>query len=98
MDYVVRSTSGSQGYVGVVNGRVFGIGAMRTVDELRSNGAKHLMLDDGDFDRFLNSQSNDTAAVSKAINEASASVVKAIEERAQATQGQTGKQTTKTKN
>ena len=49
------------------------------------------MLDDGDFDRFLNSQSNDTAAVSKAINEASASVVKAIEERAQATQGQTGK-------
>lgn len=90
MDYVVRSTSGAQGYVGVVNGRVFGIGTMRTVDELRSNGAKHLMLDDGDFDRFLNSQSNDTAAVSKAINEASASVVKAIEERAQATQGQTG--------
>lgn len=90
MDYVVRSTSGSQGYVGVVNGRVFGIGAMRTVDELRSNGAKHLMLDDGDFDRFLNSQSRDSAEVSKAINEASASVVKAIEERAQATQGQTG--------
>ena len=91
MDYVVRSESGSQGYLGVVNGRVFGIGSMGTVDALRSAGAKHLTLPDADFDRFLNSQSNDTAAVSKAINEASASVVKAIEERAQVTQGQTGK-------
>ncbi|SQB31207.1 Uncharacterised protein [Streptococcus dysgalactiae] len=59
---------------------------MGTVDALRSAGAKHLTLPDADFDRFLNSQSNDTAAVSKAISEASASVVKAIEERAQATQ------------
>lgn len=91
MNFVVRSTSGNQGYVGIVNGRVFGIGSMGTVDELRSNGAKHLMLDDDDFDRFLNSQSRDSAEVSKAIGEASASVVKAIEERAQATQGQTGK-------
>lgn len=91
MNYVVRSESGSQGYVGVVNGRVFGIGSMGTVDALRSAGAKHLTLPDDDFDRFLNSQSSDMAAVAKAINEASASVVKAIEERAQATQGQTGK-------
>ena len=91
MDYVVRSESGSQGYLGVVNGHVFGIGSMGTVDALRSAGAKHLMLPDDDFERFLNSQSNDTAQVAKAIGEASASVVKAIEERAQATQGQTGK-------
>lgn len=90
MNFVVRSESGSQGYVGVVSGRVFGIGSMGTVDALRSAGAKHLTLPDDDFDRFLNSQSNDTAAVAKAIDEASASVVKAIEERAQATQGKTG--------
>ena len=90
MDYVVRSGSGKEGYVGVVNGRVFGIGSMGTVDALRSAGAKHLTLPDVDIERFLNSQSNDTQAVAKAVSEASASVVKAIEERAQATQGQTG--------
>ena len=91
MNFVVRSKSGNQGYVGIVNGHVFGIGDISTVDELKSNGAKHLMLEDNDFQRFLDSQSRDAAEVSKAIGEASASVVKAIEERAQATQGQTGK-------
>lgn len=48
------------------------------------------MLEDNDFQRFLDSQSRDAAEVSKAIGEASALVVKAIEDRAQATQGQTG--------
>lgn len=91
MNFVVRSKSGNQGYVGVVNGHVFGIGDISTVDELKSNGAKHLMLDDNDFQRFIDSQSRDAAEVSKAIEEASASVIKAIEDRAQATQGQTGK-------
>lgn len=91
MNFVVRSDSGNQGWVAVVNGRVFGIGSMGTVDALEATGAKRLQLDDADFERFLYSQSNDAEAVSKAINEASASVVKAIEERAQATQGQTGK-------
>lgn len=90
MNFVVRSKSGNQGYVGIVNGHVFGIGDISTVDELKSNGAKHLMLEDNDFQRFIDSQSRDTAEVSKAIEEASASVVKAIEDRAQATQGQTG--------
>lgn len=90
MNFVVRSKSGNQGYVGIVNGHVFGIGDISTVDELKSNGAKHLMLEDNDFQRFIDSQSRDAAEVSKAIEEASASVVKAIEERAQATQGQTG--------
>lgn len=90
MNFVVRSESGTEGWVAVVNGRVFGIGSMGTVDALEATGAKRLQLDDADFERFLYSQSNDAEAVSKAINEASASVVKAIEERAQATQGQTG--------
>lgn len=90
MNFVVRSKTGNQGYVGVVNGHVFGIGDISTVDELKSNGAKHLMLEDNDFQRFIDSQSRDAAEVSKAIEEASASVVKAIEDRAQATQGQTG--------
>ena len=91
MNFVVRSKSGNQGYVGIVNGHVFGIGDISTVDELKSNGAKHLMLEDNDFQRFIDSQSRDAAEVSKAIEEASASVVNAIEERAQATQGQNGK-------
>lgn len=91
MNFVVRSTSGNQGYVGIVNGDVFGIGDIGTVDALKSAGAKHLMLEDNDFQRFIESQSKDTEAVTKAINEASASVVKAIEDRAQATQGQNGK-------
>lgn len=90
MNFVVRSDSGNQGWVAVVSGRVFGIGSMGTVDALEATGAKRLQLEDADFERFLYSQSNDAEAVSKAINEASASVVKAIEERAQATQGQTG--------
>ena len=91
MNFVVRSESGKEGWVAVVNGRVFGIGSMGTVDAHEATGAKRLQLEDADFERFLYSQSNDAEAVSKAINEASASVVKAIEERAQATQGQTGK-------
>lgn len=91
MNFVVRSTSGNQGYVGIVNGDVFGIGDIGTVDALKSAGAKHLMLEDNDFQRFIESQSKDTEAVTKAINEASASVVKSIEDRAQATQGQNGK-------
>lgn len=90
MNFVVRSKSGNQGYVGIVNGHVFGIGDISTVDELKSNGAKHLMLEDNDFQRFIDSQSRDAAEVSKAIEEASASVVKAIEDRARATQGQVG--------
>lgn len=90
MNFVVRSKTGNQGYVGIVNGHVFGIGDISTVDELKSNGAKHLMLEDNDFQRFIDSQSRDAAEVSKAIEEASASVVKAIEDRARATQGQVG--------
>ena len=91
MNFVLRSESGKEGWVAIVNGRVFGIGSMGTVDNFEGAGAKRLQLDDGDFKRFLDSQARDSEEVSKAINEASASVVKAIEDRAQATQGQTGK-------
>lgn len=91
MNFVVRSKSGTEGWVAVVNGRVFGIGSMGTVDSLEGAGAKRLQLDDGDFKRFLESQSNDLKAVEQAIREANVAVIKQVEERAQATQGQTGK-------
>ena len=90
MNYVVRSESGTEGWVAVVNGRVFGIGSMGTVDSLEGTGAKRLQLDDGDFKRFLESQSNDLKAVEQAIREANVAVIKQVEDRAQATQGQTG--------
>lgn len=91
MNFVVRSESGTEGWVAVVNGRVFGIGSMGTVDSLEGTGAKRLQLDDGDFKRFLESQSNDLKAVEQAIREANVAVIKQVEDRAQATQGQTGK-------
>lgn len=91
MNFVVRSESGAEGWVAVVNGRVFGIGSMSTVDTLEGVGAKRLQLDDGDFKRFLESQSNDIKGVEQAIREANVAVIKQVEDRAQATQGQTGK-------
>lgn len=91
MNFVVRSESGTEGWVAVVNGRVFGIGSMGTVDSLEGTGAKRLQLDDADFKRFLESQSNDIKGVEQAIREANVAVIKQIEDRAQATQGQTGK-------
>lgn len=90
MNFVLRSDSGKEGWVAVVNGRVFGIGSMGTVDSLEGAGAKRLQLDDGDFKRFLESQSNDLKAVEQAIREANVAVIKQVEDRAQATQGQTG--------
>lgn len=90
MNFVVRSESGTEGWVAVVNGRVFGIGSMGTVDSLEGTGAKRLQLDDADFKRFLESQSNDLKAVEQAIREANVAVIKQVEDRAQATQGQTG--------
>ena len=74
--FVVRSKSGKQGYVAVVNGAVFGIGHIDTVHQLQSAGAAHLTLDDGDFNRFLESQKFDdeklvasVQAVEKAIKQ-----------------------------
>ena len=59
LNFVMRSKSGKQGYVGVVNGGVFGIGDIGTVVALQEAGCKHLMIDDADFDRLLESQKLD---------------------------------------
>lgn len=79
MNFVVRSQSGNTGYVAVVNGRVFGIGDIETVNQLQSAGAKHLNLPDADFDRFLASQSRDSEEIKQAISDANAKVVEALE-------------------
>ena len=57
--FVVRSKSGKQSFVVVVNVAVFGIGNIDTFHQLQSAGAVHLNLDDGDFNRFLESQKFD---------------------------------------
>ena len=59
LNFVMRSKSGKQGYVGCVNGSIFGIGDIGTVGALQEAGCKHLMLDDGDFQRLLDSQKLD---------------------------------------
>jgi hypothetical protein len=67
MNFVVRSKSGKQGYVGVVNGVVFGIADIGTVQQLQDAGAKHLNLDDGDFQRFIDSQGYDDKEILAAV-------------------------------
>ena len=59
LNFVMRSKSGKQGYVGCVNGAIFGIGDIGTVTALQEAGCKHLMIDDDDFTRLLNSQKID---------------------------------------
>lgn len=59
LNFVMRSKTGKQGYVGCVNGAIFGIGDIGTVKALQEAGCKHLMIDDADFDRLLNSQKLD---------------------------------------
>lgn len=67
MNFVVRSKSGKQGYVGIVNGVVFGIADIGTVQQLQDAGAKHLNLDDGDFQRLLDSQGYDDKEILKSV-------------------------------
>ena len=69
MNFVVRSKSGKQGYVGVVNGAVFGIADIGTVQQLQDAGAKHLLLDDGDFQRLLDSQGWDDKDILKSVQQ-----------------------------
>lgn len=59
LNFVMRSKSGKQGYVGCVNGAIFGIADIGTVQALQEAGCKHLMIDDGDFQRLLESQKID---------------------------------------
>ena len=78
-DFVARNHTGDSGYVAVVNDRVFGIGDMDTVFQLQAAGAKHLNLDDADFGRFIDSRAS-SSDVAKALKDASADVVKQIED------------------
>lgn len=74
MNFVVRSKSGKQGYVGVVNGVVFGIADIGTVQQLQDAGAKHLLLDDGDFQRFLDSQGWDDKVILTSVKKMEAAL------------------------
>ena len=78
MNLVVRSKSGNQGYFGIVNGEVFGIGDWDTVVQLQNAGAKHLVLDDGDFDRLISSQREDYKEIVDAVNKHADEIDKAI--------------------
>ena len=59
LNFVMRSKSATTGYVGCVKGALCGIGECGKVVALQEAGCKHLVLDDGDFDRLLNSQKID---------------------------------------
>ena len=69
MNFVARSKSGKQGYVGIVNGAVFGISDIGTVQQLQDAGAKHLQIDDGDFNRLLDSQGWDDKDILKSVKQ-----------------------------
>ncbi|HFI0942256.1 TPA: CHAP domain-containing protein [Streptococcus suis] len=69
MNFVLRSHSGKQGYVAIVNGNVFGIGNMDTVAKFKSIGFKELMIDDADFSRFIDSQKADDERLLTTLNE-----------------------------
>lgn len=70
-NFVIRSKSGNHGYVGVINGAVFGIGDISTVHALMEAGAHHLNLADGDFERFIESQKFDDQKLVASIDELS---------------------------
>lgn len=79
MNFVVRSNSGKQGYVGIVNGAVFGIADIRTVQQLQDAGAKHLQLDDGDFQRLLDSQGWDDKDILKSVQKMEKSITSQLD-------------------
>lgn len=56
LNFVMRSKSGKQGYVGCINGSIFGIGDIGTVGALKAAGCKELVLEDADFNRLVESQ------------------------------------------
>lgn len=69
-DYVVRSRSGKQGYVAVIQGLPFGVHSMDTVHEFIRGGAVELNLPDDDFTAFIQSRNDNAELVAKAIKEA----------------------------
>ena len=52
---MLRSTSGKQGYVGLVNGQSFGIANIETVHAFLKAGAKEVVIRDDDFTRLVGS-------------------------------------------
>lgn len=81
LNFVMRSKSGKQGYVGCVNGAIFGIGDIGTVTALQNAGCKHLMIDDGDFDRLLNSQKIDDEKRNEVLKVALENVANTIKDK-----------------
>lgn len=78
MNFVMRSKSGKQGYIGCVNGAVFGIGDIGTVTALQEAGCKHLTLDDGDFNRLIESQKLDDEKLNNVLKTAIDNVANTI--------------------
>lgn len=81
LNFVMRSKSGKTGYVGCVNGSVFGIGSIDTVTALQNAGCKHLVLDDGDFDRLINSQKLDDEKRNEVLKVALENVANTIKDK-----------------
>ena len=81
LNFVMRSKSGKQGYVGCVNGAIFGIGDIGTVTALQDAGCKHLMIDDDDFTRLLNSQKIDDEKRNEVLKVALENVANTIKEK-----------------
>lgn len=69
-NYVVRSHSGKQGYVAIVEGVPFGVHDMSTVHELIRIGAIELNLADSDFTAFIQSRNDNAELIAKSIKEA----------------------------
>lgn len=69
-NYVVRSHSGKQGYVAIVEGIPFGVHDMSTVHELIRIGAIELSLADDDFTAFIQSRNDNAELIAKSIKEA----------------------------
>ena len=78
MNFVMRSKSGEQGYIGCVNGAIFGIGDFDTVKDLQEAGCKHLLLDDGDFNRLIESQNLDDEKLNNVLKTAIDNVANTI--------------------
>ena len=70
---MVRSKSGKQGYVGLVNGSAFGIGHINTVSAFLKVGAKEVNLPDDDFNRLIESQKIDEKTL-VSVNEISKTI------------------------
>lgn len=81
LNFVMRSKSGNQGYVGCVNGAVFGIGYWETVTALQDAGCKHLMIDDDDFNRLIDSQKLDDEKRNEVLRVALENVANTIKDK-----------------